>query len=96
MAVYLCRWPNGDISFVKAKSKDEAIFLLDEVGDAGDAGVVLEVVKDFMVHYRLDGVEDCDDDHTLLSRFQHEEFGEMLWEQVYEKELEASRERSSN
>jgi hypothetical protein len=34
MPLYLCRWPNGDLSAVSAPNKQEAIFLLDEVGDA--------------------------------------------------------------
>lgn len=32
MPIYMCRWENGDISFVSATSKDDAIWALDEVG----------------------------------------------------------------
>lgn len=32
--LYLCRWPNGDFSIVKARNKREAILLLDELGPA--------------------------------------------------------------
>src|SRR5436190_1986526 len=32
--MYLCRWPNGDFSIVKARNKREAILLLDELGPA--------------------------------------------------------------
>ncbi len=34
MPIYMCRWENGDISFVSAVSKDDAIGALDEVGAA--------------------------------------------------------------
>ena len=34
MAICLCRWPNGEFSIVNAKTKDDAIELLDEWGNA--------------------------------------------------------------
>lgn len=34
MPTFLCRWENGDISFVSARDKDTAIILLDEVANA--------------------------------------------------------------
>jgi hypothetical protein len=34
MALYLCRWTNGDCSFVFTARKGEAIELLDEIGNA--------------------------------------------------------------
>jgi hypothetical protein len=34
MAIYLCRWPNGDFSIVSASNKNHAIELLDEFGSA--------------------------------------------------------------
>ena len=34
MAIYLCRWPNGEFSIVNAKSKADAIERLDEWGNA--------------------------------------------------------------
>jgi len=34
MPLYLCRWPNGDCSFVQAATKGEAIELLDEIANA--------------------------------------------------------------
>ena len=37
MAIYLCRWPNGDFSIVNARSKDNAIEMLDEWGNAEQA-----------------------------------------------------------
>ena len=52
MPIYMCRWENGDISFVSAMSKDGAIWALDEVG-AGTAGM-LYAVNQFMVHLTLD------------------------------------------
>jgi len=52
MPVFMCRWPNGDFSFVSARSKSEAIEALDEIDNA--EGCPLSVVRDFMVHFYLD------------------------------------------
>jgi len=85
MAVYMCRWENGDVSFVSASSKKDACFLLDEFGDVEQEDVHL--VKDFMVSFRLtdDGevelaeVGDATDDlfhekiYPVLDRVQMEE-----------------------
>jgi hypothetical protein len=51
MPLYLCRWPNGDLSAVLAANKQEAIFLLDEVGDA--QADFLVSCPTFMVHFSL-------------------------------------------
>ncbi len=64
MPLYLCRWPNGDSSFVSATSKEAAVEALDEVDNA--EGCPLSVVRHFMVHFRL--AED--------GTFEFESFGE--------------------
>jgi hypothetical protein len=51
MAVYACRWENGDISFVAARSKSEAVDLLDEVDAASPKNVFL--VPAFLLNLRL-------------------------------------------
>ena len=51
MPVFLCRWPNGDFSVVKAANKGEAIEFLDEVDNAEDCSVT--ALRDFMAHFRL-------------------------------------------
>jgi hypothetical protein len=51
MPVFACRWPNGDVSFVAASSKEVAVEQLDEVGDA--SCVKLRVAPGFMVHFNL-------------------------------------------
>ena len=53
MPVFSCRWPNGDLSFASACNKEDAVDLLDEVGDA--SGAELRVVREFMVHFHLAG-----------------------------------------
>ncbi len=60
MPVFMCRWPNGDCSFVSARDKSKAIEALDEIANA--EGCPLSVVEDFMVHFRLeeDGTFDLD------------------------------------
>jgi hypothetical protein len=52
MAIYLCRWPNGEFSVVGAKTKSDAIELLDEWGNAEQA--TLTRMSDCMFDFRLD------------------------------------------
>ncbi len=52
MPVFICRWSNGDFSFVSARDKSKAIEALDEIDNA--EGCPLSVVRDFMVHFYLD------------------------------------------
>jgi hypothetical protein len=49
MPLYLCRWTNGDCSFVFAANKGEAIERLDEVGNA--EGCPLIPIHEFMAHF---------------------------------------------
>jgi hypothetical protein len=51
MAMYLCRWPNGEFSIVSAATKDDAIVLLDEWGNAEQAS--LKRMADCMFDFRL-------------------------------------------
>jgi len=38
MSLFLCRWPNGDCSVVQARTKEDAISELDQVGNAETVG----------------------------------------------------------
>ena|ERR1022692_126271 len=51
MAIYLCRWPNGEFSIVSAKTKSEVIELLDEWGNAEQA--TLSRMTNCMFDFRL-------------------------------------------
>ena len=51
MAIYLCRWPNGEFSIVSAKTKSAAIEMLDEWGNAEQAA--LTRMPDCMFDFRL-------------------------------------------
>jgi hypothetical protein len=51
MPLYLCRWPNGDCSVVWARTKEDAIVELDQVGNA--EGCPLIPLRHFQVHFRL-------------------------------------------
>ena len=51
MAIYLCRWPNGEFSIVNAKTKRDAIELLDQWGNAEQA--FLTLMTDCMFDFRL-------------------------------------------
>ena len=51
MPVFVCRWQNGDFSAVSAQSREEAIELLAEVGDAGTCDMY--TTDNFMVHFHI-------------------------------------------
>jgi len=74
MPMYVCRWPDGDCSFVSARSKAEAIERLDEVSNA--EGCPLEAFPDFLVHLHLE-----DDGRVTLSGFGDRMEG--IWEFLY-------------
>jgi hypothetical protein len=47
----MCRWHSGEVSFVWASNKDDAVFKLDEQGNAETCPLI--VVPDFMIHLTL-------------------------------------------
>lgn len=51
MPVFVCRWQNGDFSAVSAPSREEAVELLAEVGDARPCDVFAS--DNFMVHFHI-------------------------------------------
>jgi hypothetical protein len=51
MAIFLCRWPNGEFSILSTKTKADAIDLLDEWGNAEQA--LLSRITDCMFDFRL-------------------------------------------
>ena len=51
MANYLCRWPKGDFSIVNARTKGDAVEMLDEWGNAEQA--ILSPLADCMFDFRL-------------------------------------------
>ena len=57
MVIYLCRWPNDEFSIVNAKTKDDAIELLDEWGNAEQAS--LTRMTDCMFDFRYSKVTWC-------------------------------------
>jgi hypothetical protein len=75
MALYLCRWENGDFSVVQANDKQHAIEMLDEVGNA-EAMPVYRITE-FLAHFRL-----TDEGTIELEEF-GEGFEEHIWERVY-------------
>ncbi len=71
--MFMCRWPNGDLSFVHAPTKEEAIIALDEWDNAELAEI--RRVSDFMVDFRL----------NARGELQLREFGEALNDHIWEK-----------
>jgi hypothetical protein len=51
MPLFLCRWPNGDCSVVLARTRDDAIIELDQVGNA--EGCPITQVRTFQIHFAL-------------------------------------------
>lgn len=74
--LFLCRWPNGDFSVVKASSKDEAIELLDEIGNA-EGSPVTPINDNFMVHFVLT------DDGDFELQGWGEETGDLIMKRAY-------------
>ena len=62
MPLFLCRWPNGDCSVVLARTKDDAIIELDQVGNA--EGCPITQVRTFQIHFTL-----TDQGELALERF---------------------------
>jgi hypothetical protein len=81
MAMYLCRWPNGEFSIVNAKTKGDAIELLDEWGNAEQA--FLMRMTDCMFDFRLD-----DDGHIELADIGESTRGRLWDSQPPAKEAE--------
>jgi len=73
MPLFMCRWENGDCSFVAAPTKDAAILYLDEIGNAD--GSLLTAISDFMVHFEL----------TPEGKLEFHSFGEMIEGAIFEK-----------
>jgi hypothetical protein len=73
MSLSMCRWENGDCSFVAAPTKDAAIQYLDEIGNA--EGADLTAIRDFMVHFEL----------TEEGKLQFQRFGELAESAIFEK-----------
>jgi hypothetical protein len=73
MPVFLCRWPNGDVSIVAARNKDDAIYKLDEFDNADHA--YISQLNELLVDFRLE-----EDGHLELS-----EFGESTEDEIMKK-----------
>jgi hypothetical protein len=82
MPLFICRWQNGDFSAVSASSREEAIELLDEVGNADVAEVF--AAKRFMVHFQLkQQVDNLEEPVPVDFEGFGEETYDMLCERVY-------------
>ena len=73
--LYLCRWPNGEFSVVKADSRREAIIELDEWAGAEPAWLV--PMDECMIDFRLNDQAEID-----LVEF-GEETTDFIWEHCY-------------
>ena len=72
MPLFLCRWPNGDCSVVLARTRNDAIVDLDQVGNA--EGCPITQVRTFQMHFVL-----TDQGELALERF-----GEGTKEEMFE------------
>ena len=71
----MCRWPNGDVSFVSARNKEDAVIMLDEWDNAELAE--LRQIRDFMVDFRL-----TDDGELDFQAFGERVLGD-VWKRAY-------------
>jgi hypothetical protein len=74
MPLYIHKWENGDFSVVNAKSRKEALELLDEV-DSPDADRLL-VCDDFLATFKLPEKVTVDNADDILPSVLLEGFGE--------------------
>jgi hypothetical protein len=82
MPLFICRWQNGDFSAVSASSREEAMELLDEVGNADVAEVF--TAKRFMAHFQLKKqVDDLEEPVPVDFEGFGEETYDTLRERVY-------------
>lgn len=78
MSLWLCLWPNKDVSFINAPDIDSAALMLDEVGNAHDSAVRLVdlgVEAEFQLHLRWDK-EETVDNGELITHYEFDGFGE--------------------
>lgn len=80
MPVYLCRWPNGDVSLAAGESEVEVADVLDEV-DNPDAAELMQLDHPIAIHFKL-GTKP-DEEGTLPLRF--EGMSEQLESSIYER-----------
>ncbi len=81
MKVFICRWQNGNLSIVGARDPEDAISILDELGDATDAE--LFETKNLLIDFELD-----DNGHLELQQF-GEELDGLILEKAYPLLLQA-------
>jgi hypothetical protein len=80
MPVYLCRWPNGDLSLAAGESDLEVGDVLDEV-DNPDAAELMQLDHAIAVHFRL-GTKPGDEGSLPLH---FEDMSEQLESSIYER-----------
>ena len=51
MPLFLCRWPNGDCSVVLARTREDAVIELDQVGNA--EGCPITALRTFQIRFAL-------------------------------------------
>ena len=73
--MFMCRWPNGDVSFVSARNKEDAIVMLDEWGNAELAEC--RQIQNFMADFKL-----TDDGELELQAF-GERSQDDIWNRAY-------------
>jgi len=82
MPIYLCRWPNGDVSIATGESEIEIADVLDEV-DNPDAAELMQLDHAVAVHFKL-GTRPGEEG-TLPLRFEgmSEELESSIYERAY-------------
>src|SRR5687767_10619782 len=73
MPIFLCRWPNGEVSIVSAANKNDAIVALDEFDNADHA--YISQMPEFLVDFGLNDE----------GRLELNQFGEGTLDAIMEK-----------
>ena len=79
MNIYLCKWPNGDLSLACGKNRIEIEHVLDEVGDPGSAELT-RIKHAVAVHFHLK--EKIESNETVLDCLEFEGIDERLFADV--------------
>jgi hypothetical protein len=79
MKLFLCRWPNGDLSIAAGRSLEEIDDVLDEVGDGHDAELI-PIKGRFALHLKLK--QEIGDADTVPRALEVEDFDECSYDRL--------------
>jgi len=82
MPVYLCRWPNGDVSFAAGESEVDVADVLDEVSNP-DAAELMQLDHAIAIHFKLGSIPGEEGMLPLCFEDMSEELESSIYERAY-------------